>query len=188
MTEEEQKSLQQKLSDAVHSNNAEAVKSLVKQGADVNLPLDNDGWTLLMGAAYRGLTDSVIALIDAGANRATVVNGRNAAEWATYYGHSATAGTIKSYVPETPDQVIFHGHISNRALEDIFNFATMERVTLIRTEKFGPIEAVYSKNFSELEDETMLRQAFNEHVKRGGKRSEDAVFSKFTRKLDKPSL
>ena len=59
MTQEE---LNKKLLDAVRINNISEVEEAMSLGADVN-SADDDGWTPLIYAAYRGNTDITILLL-----------------------------------------------------------------------------------------------------------------------------
>jgi ankyrin repeat-rich membrane spanning protein len=52
------------------------VKQLLEKGADVNVE-DNNDWTALMWAAYKGHTGIVKALIDRGAD----VNAKDNNDW-----------------------------------------------------------------------------------------------------------
>jgi len=188
MTEEEQNKLNQDLYDAIGSGDVEAVRALLEKGANVNPPLSAGHWTPLMNAAYSGHSAIADLLLRAGADKLVQCNGYTAADQAQRYSHSTLADAIRNYVPETADQVRLYSQFSNRVREHIFDFAELERVTLIRSELYGPVEAAYSKNFSELGSDATLREAFNEHVKRGGKVAEEAVFGNLPRKLDKPGL
>jgi hypothetical protein len=78
-----------------------------------------------------------------------------------------------------PERVTFVSNIGNRIREDVYDFTMRERVTMMRNGRFGAVEALTITGFSAIEDRSdtsKLRQAFNEHVKRGGKTEEADIF------------
>lgn len=78
-----------------------------------------------------------------------------------------------------PERVIFYSPIGELIREDVYDFQMRERVTMIRKGKYGAVESTTITGFSAIEDqsdESMLRKAFNEHVKRGGKVEEASIF------------
>lgn len=87
--------------------------------------------------------------------------------------------------PEMPDTVTVFHKLGDRVLQEIFNFAGRERITLIRKEKDGPIEGMVRQNFSEIDDKTCIRAAFAQYAQNGGKIPEEEIF---TQALDKPVL
>jgi hypothetical protein len=101
-------------------------------------------------------------------------------------GHLAAAELIHRFTPETPDQVVVRSPLGHRTLEEIFNFAALERVSVLNTGTYGPAEAFLRESFSTLQDQEGLRLAFAEHKRRGGTRSEDEVFP--NRLVKSPSL
>ncbi|TAL37810.1 MAG: ankyrin repeat domain-containing protein [Alphaproteobacteria bacterium] len=74
------------------------------------------------------------------------------------------------------DVVIFFQELGDRTIEEIYNFAALERITLVRKGEEGPVEAVTRQDFAELGEKSALRKAFEEHVRRGGATSVNAVF------------
>jgi len=86
-----------------------------------------------------------------------------------------------------PDIVIFRQQAGDRVLEDIFNFASLERITFVRQGPGAPVEAMTRQSFAEVASRALLKKAFDEHVKRGGQVKEEDVFpdtkTKITSKL-----
>jgi len=76
---------------------------------------------------------------------------------------------------ENPDIIIFTTKAGNRRLEDIFNFAALERTTLVSTNE-GPVETMMRESFAALEGSPLLLKAFEEHRRRGGTAREADVF------------
>ena len=100
---------------------------------------------------------------------------------ASYYKYNDIVKILQNPPPkravvENPDEIIFQRPLSNRTLEEIFNFVSLERISLIRNGDYGPVEAIVRESFSVIEDESVLRKAFEEHVKRGGKADESVIF------------
>lgn len=88
---------------------------------------------------------------------------------------------------EDPEIVIFRQQAGDRVLEDIFNFASLERITFVRQGPGAPVEAMTRQSFAEVASRALLKKAFDEHVKRGGKVREEEIFpdakTKITSKL-----
>ena len=61
-------------------------------------------------------------------------------------------------------------------MQEVYSFKRRERFTFIRKSENGDVEAVQRESFFALDDKSGLRRAFDEHVKRGGKMSEEDVF------------
>ncbi len=74
------------------------------------------------------------------------------------------------------DIVIVNTALGDRTLQEIYNFNSLERISLVRNGDEGPVEAITRQDFSGIGDKPCLRQAFAEHVRRGGTADEDAVF------------
>jgi hypothetical protein len=80
--------------------------------------------------------------------------------------------------------VILRSKLGDRTLEEVFNFATKERISLVRKEAGAPVEAFIRESFSDISEKSGLRLAFEEHKRRGGKVPEDEVFpDKIVKKL-----
>jgi hypothetical protein len=180
MTDKAQKDLNDKLRVAASNGRADEVRALLEEGADV----DGDKGLPLIWAAYKGHLAVVNVLLDAGADAMLTYSdgGKTAAQYAREEHHPEIAQVLENPRPlETVDEVVLQHPFRDRlhVLEEIFNFVTLERVSLLRRGKYGKIEAMTCTGFSMIEDksdESMLRKAFNEHVKRGGKADESVIF------------
>ena len=79
--------------------------------------------------------------------------------------------------------VIVFSPLGDRTLQEIYNFSALERITLIRKAEDGPVEAVTRQDFADIGDKPGLRQAFAEHLRRGGTAVEKLVFPGSLQKL-----
>ncbi|MCE9506853.1 MAG: ankyrin repeat domain-containing protein [Alphaproteobacteria bacterium] len=171
-----QKGLNDTLLRAAGNGHLGDVLSLLERGADVDCQ-DNGGSTPLINASIGGYFEVVKVLLEAGADASVYNNYKNTAMiYAVHYKRENVVEILKNPPSKNPDEVIFERKISNRTLEEIFNFVSLERISLIRNGKYGPVEAVVRESFSVIENEAALRKAFEEHVRRGGTADESAVF------------
>lgn len=177
MTEQSKSDLGRALQKPVKAGDVQAVKALLEAGADVN----SDGGLALIWAAYKGNLEIVELLLEAGADRSLRDHDKTAMDWALEAGHTHIVTRLK----ENPDQIIFQQQLSDRTLEEIFNFVTLERISLIRKSPTGNVEAMACTGFSAIEDQSRLRRAFEEHRRRGGKTEESRVFPNV---LSKPRI
>lgn len=172
--------------DAAGAGNLPGIRQYLAGGAEINCLHCSDGCRLtpLINAAANGRIEAVEILLEAGADKTMTSGGKTAEEAARANGHKALAELIRDfdYHKRFPDKVIFRDRLEpgdGRVLEEIFNFATLERLTLVRESEHGRVEAMALTAFSSIEDQSegsRLRQAFNEHLRRGGKADEAAVF------------
>ena len=88
----------------------------------------------------------------------------------------ALASSNENKPQEDPDQVVYESAVLDRTMQEVFNFASLERITLIRKSLQGPVESVGRDTFEQLQDSSALQRAFDEHKKRGGKTPEEKVF------------
>ncbi|MDE1153250.1 MAG: ankyrin repeat domain-containing protein [Micavibrio sp.] len=179
-----------------------AMRWLLNNGADIN-QRDTSGSTALIHAVINSNYRCVSLLLDAGANmyigdsggrtpRQHVPRGRGRAIGLLLDSHDKAlrAATKEKAAPapqaapagEDPDVVILRQQIGNRMLEEVFNFAARERLTLIRKDIDAPIEAMTRQNFNELAESPLLRRAFAEHKRRGGQLTESDVFDAMLQK------
>lgn len=155
---------------------------LLARGADVNKQNANKDATALIGAAYNGDLEIAKALLEAGADKnigSAQHSYQKPIDFAKSQSKSAMVELIKNYVHNPmPDceQIVYNHKIADRSLQEIFNFKSLERVTFVRETTLGTVEAVLRDRFANLQDEPQLRIAFDEHVKRGGTRTEAEVF------------
>jgi ankyrin repeat protein len=182
MTNEEQNVLDEKLLAACKAGAAVEVITLLTQGADVDSGTDTEKYLPLIWAANNGHMEVVKILLAHGADRDGRAGGKNAAEWALMRGHT----DIVKKLHERPDQIVLQQSLGDRTLEEVFNFTSFERITLIRKSPEGAVEAVTRGPFSEVVDQSRLRKAFEEHIRRGGKTDENRVFPNVLSKTKAP--
>jgi hypothetical protein len=151
----------------------ESIRWLLDRGADINR-IDNGGkWTPLMCAGYYGHAEAARLLLERGANRELKNSkGQTALACAREQNKSAAAAVLLN----DAEEISFFYPVSDRTMQEIFNFPRRERVTLIRNGDNGPVEAMQRDSFSSLDDVTSLRKAFAEHKRMGGKLEESEVF------------
>ena len=77
---------------------------------------------------------------------------------------------------ETPDVIILRQQAGDRLLEEIFNFAALERVTFVRKAPGAAVEAMLRENFADMSNTSLLEKAYAEHLRLGGKRAADEIF------------
>jgi ankyrin repeat protein len=96
---------------AVQHNNAASVRELIAQGVNVN-ELDENRDAPLIMAAYKGYTDIVKLLLEAGADVTAVDPGMKATALhaAAYAGHAAAARLLIEYGIEIDKQGPYNGY------------------------------------------------------------------------------
>lgn len=167
------------LFDAAHNGHLACVQYLLENGADVNIKNDI-GCTPLIAAAYNNHLKIAEILIDAGADQRIQGNGRTALEWAAYKNHTCMVTLLTSTMSAKRDpnqyihEIVFYRPLEDRLLQEIFNFKSLERISLLR--KNEHIEAMTREPFSAIETLPALREAFEVHVKRGGTTDENTIF------------
>lgn len=85
---------------------------------------------------------------------------------------------------EYANVVVFRQRAGDLTLEDVFNFVSLERLTLVRKGENGPVETMTRQNMADMDNRTMLRKALAEHANRGGKLTEKDIFPDVKRKLN----
>ncbi|MBI3442062.1 MAG: ankyrin repeat domain-containing protein [Proteobacteria bacterium] len=167
------------LFNAAHYGHIECVRFLLQKGAKVDV-MAPFGCTPLMGAAERGYVDIVHLLLAAGADPALRARGQTAANWAIMNNHEGAAKILRQVMQptpvENPNEIVFQHQLGNRILQEVFNFEVLERISLVRKDADSAVEAITRDSFSTLTDQSQLRKAFEEHVRRGGKADESRVF------------
>jgi hypothetical protein len=173
--------LNKNLCDAAEGGSVAKVSSFLDQRVDINGRhcLDGCRYTALMKAALKGRLEVVRFLLDRGAD-VTLLDGENktAEDLARAGNHQEIVAILQSAV-KNPDKIIFYGQIGDRTRQDVYDFTMRERVTMIRQGKYGAVDTTTITGFSMIEDksdESTLRKAFNEHLRRGGKTDEAVVF------------
>lgn len=157
---------------AANEGHLTAARWLLDNGAQVD-PGPPDKWTPLMSAAHKGHLSIVQLLIDRGANpQRKYTDGKTAIDKA----RDNNRADIVAILMNTPDEVSYYDTVSDRVVQEVYSFKRRERFTFIRKSESGDVEAVQRESFFALDDKSGLRRAFDEHVKRGGKLSEEDVF------------
>lgn len=178
MTPKEQEKLDKKLRKAASKGKIEDIKKLLAAGADIN----KDGlWrhAPLVEAAYCGKLEAVKFLLEAGVDHKHLPRAEN---YARKRGHKEVETFLKEYqnptpaVAGNPDEVTFERVIGNRLFQEFFDFRALERITLVRKDAESAVETTLRDSFSTVADKATLRKAFEEHLRRGGKVNENAVF------------
>ncbi len=156
----------------------QTIEILLARGAEVD-QRNGVNCTALMGAANRGHFRAAQLLLDAGADRSLRGRDRDALGWALMSGNPELIAFLQQKPPEPtvegPQEVVLRRTLGNRTMEEIFDFAARERITLIRNGEDGPVEAVTRDGFSAIEDRARLREAFVLYVKKGGSGDEASV-------------
>lgn len=156
------------------------VNLLIARGADVNAR-NGAGCTPFTAAAEKASAAVVSALIAAGADTGAACLNRSGRAWALKAGNLEVADMLTPKPKTRPrvegdDEVTMTRALGDRTLEEIFNFATRERISLLRDGPGGTVEAMTRESFSVIDDKDALRRAFDEYVKKGGTLSEQDVF------------
>lgn len=158
---------------AACKGHVESMRWLIDRGAVIDRQ-DNEGkWTPLLCAAQYGHLEAVRLLLERGASRLPKNHrDQTALKCARDQNHNAIARLIEN----NSDEISFCHPVTDRVMQEVYNFQLRERVTLIRKEEGGPVEAMQRESFSSLDDLTGLRRAFAEHKRMGGKLEESDVF------------
>lgn len=157
---------------AAAANHTNCIRLLLAAGADINA-CNAKGSTALMAAAFHGQTDAVRQLLEAGADRHLHnKDGTHAQRFAQMRGVS----DIIQLLAQDPNEIVVYTRTGDRVIEEIFNFRALERISLVRKAAGAPVEAMFREGFDRIENLPALRDAFDKHRARGGKRSEDEIF------------
>ncbi len=167
---------------AAAANHTECIRVLLDAGADINVR-NTKGSTPLMAAAFHGKLDALRQLLDAGADRHLRNNDNTNAE-----GFAKVRGSVEAVemLSQNADEIFSYTRVGDRLIEEVFNFRALERISLVRKAAGEPVEAMFREGFDRIQNLPALRDAFDKHRARGGKRSEQEVFPQETGKtLDK---
>lgn len=184
------------LNKAAWNGRDEAVRYLVEKGANIET---KDRWneTPLANALRHAHEGMALFLLDHGANPNVKTEGRKVIAYARHLELTSVVNKIQPPPPPepkpeppprsaaTPDEVVFFRQHGNRLLEETFNFAARERITLLRNGMDGPVEAMTRESFDVIGDQAALRHAFELYRQKGGKREEREIFPD---SLGKPRL
>lgn len=157
---------------AAAGNHATCIKILLAAGAKVDAT-NSKGSTALMVAAFNGNIKAMRVLLDAGADRR--LKNRDGTD-ALSFARTRQSPEAIALLTQDPDEIIERSRLGDRLLEEIFNFRTLERISLVRKGANQPVEAIYRESFSRIEDLPALRSAFEKHRRGGGKRTVEDVF------------
>lgn len=176
---------------AAHNEKPAAVQFLIEKGASPDARTAQNGWAPLMSAITKNNAEIAQMLMQAGADpHIRNSKGQTLAEIARENGHSdSLVQQLPSMAKKNPMQVSFTQKLEDVVMQEIFNFETKERITLIRKREYGDVSAMQRDSFFDLTDKSGLRRAFAEHVKRGGTLREDEIFNDAIpkTKLSKPA-
>lgn len=171
---------------AVYKMRPAMVAELLKRGADVHsVDIEGDNALNVLFSYQIGKKSTEEAtvilklLLDAGVNPyqenndgITAFDRQGAREgqwWDIMLNHKK---------PEAdPLQVVFNRAVAGKDIEEVYLFDTMERVTYVHATGSRAVEAVTRDSFSDLNNKSLLRAAFDEHRVRGGKAVESEVFN-----------
>lgn len=157
---------------AAAGNHAACIRLLLGVGAKVDVT-NSKGSTPLMVAAFNANLKAMRLLLDAGADRS--LKNRDGTD-ALKFAKARESAEAVALLNEDADEIIQRSRLGDRMLEEIFNFRTLERISLVRKGADQPIEALYRESFTHIEDLPALREAFQTHRQRGGKRTVEDVF------------
>lgn len=168
---------------AAYRGHLPAVKLLLDRGANIEAK-DNTGLTPLVNAIYKEHAEVIVELLNRGADKYIQDDkGLNALDAArkknarirALFGIKDEAPAPNLDVPADPDEVVLKRKLGDKVLEEIFNFAARERISLVRAGMEGPVEAMTRENFDAV-GERVLRRAFEEYARQGGTIPEAEVF------------
>ncbi len=172
-------------SDAHH----QVIEYLLAHGAEVDIR-NTVNCTPLMGAANQGNSGAVRTLLAAGADPTLTGRDKTAFQWALTSGNEETMYLLQPRPerrPDNADEVTVLHTVGNRTIEEVFNFASKERITFVRAGIDGPVEAVTRQNFKEIGDRAALHAAFERYVAKGGKADESDIFPEVLVKIRPPA-
>ncbi len=157
---------------AAAANHTECICVLLEAGADINVR-NTKGSTPLMAAAFHGKLDALRQLLEAGADRHLRNKDNTNAE-----GFAKVRGLPEAVemLSQNADEIFSYTRMGDRLIEEVFNFRALERISLVRKSAGEPVEAMFREGFDRIQSLPALRDAFDKHRARGGKRSEQDVF------------
>ncbi len=159
---------------AAQYDRMDTVLFLLQKGIPVDVK-NRIGSTPLMGAAGGGHKEVARLLYDLGSDPALKnFTGSSAYSYARSAGYADMVEMLRQ--PRNVDDVTFTRPAGDLTLQEIFNFAHADRLTILRRGVDGPVEAVQRDSFTGLSDKAALRRAFDAYAKKGGKRPEADFF------------
>lgn len=167
---------------AISNGHKEVVEALLEYGADPRKQCEVASRYSPLELAKHKKNDEIIAILEksiAEHNEKDKIARANAERVKLERENAAREAERR----KNKDVVIFSQELGDLTLQEIYNFAALERVTLVRRGEEGPVEAVTRQDFADLSDKSNLRKAFEEHLGRGGTTSVNAVFPDRWRKI-----
>lgn len=157
---------------AAAANHTKCIRVLLDAGADINVR-NTKGSTPLMAAAFHGKLEALRQLLDAGADRHLRNKDNTNAE-----GFAKVRGSMEAVemLSQNADEIFTYTRVGDRLIEEVFNFRALERISLVRKAAGEPVEAVFREGFDRIQNLPALRDAFEKHRARGGRRSEQEIF------------
>src|SRR5262245_20268340 len=147
----DKKDLESELRNAAYNGQVQNVLALLEKGVDVDCGRVSD--PPLLHAAYMGQLETVKILLEHGADvRFISEKGNTALSYGQTRGHGAIVDFLQKYIQEcSKDQILFRRTLGGRVLEEIFDFTTQERFSLICKGEGGAAEAMLREPFSAVE-------------------------------------
>jgi hypothetical protein len=170
---------------AATTGNKELGEKLIAEGVNVNGRLSGRrDYTALITAAYGGHLSFVEMLLQNGADPGLVWEGKNAKAWAADNNKTDVMEFINSWksksspeeLAQKKDQVVICSAIGSRTLEEVFNFAARERISMVCDRPGAPVQTILREPFSAIEDQSGIETAFKLYKEYGGKLTVDDVF------------
>lgn len=155
---------------AIHGKKFQLADILLAHGADINKRYKDS--TLLMIAALKDDVETIEFLIKRKANlHLKRSDGKTAADIARVRAQDYLADMLEYFMspPNDAEEVVISRPFGNRVLQETFNFAAHERISLIRKSKYGAVEAMTREGFSFIEDHAAIERAYEMYCKQGGK-------------------
>lgn len=178
---------------AAYSGDSDAhrqvIEILLQKGAEVDIR-NSVNCTPLMGAANAGHAGAAQLLLNAGADPTLTGRDKNAFQWALTSGSEETIYLLQpkhERRPDNADEVTVLHTIGNRTIEEVFNFSSKERITMVRNGVDGPVEAVTRQNFKDIADRQALHEAYDQYVAKGGTAEESDIFPEVLVKIRPPA-
>jgi len=168
------------LGHAVIAQSLDAVEALIRRGADLEAT-DRHGDTPLCYALQMKNPAIAEQLLAAGAEtRVRGWRGRTPLSLAQEMGDPVLQQKIlEAQTPKAapnPDEVTYERPFGNRILEETFNFAARERISLIRLVSKGPVEAITRDSFAAIGDREQLARAYVDYKTAGGRLDVPDIF------------
>lgn len=159
---------------------ADMVVQLIEHGADASLR-DKQGLNAMMYAFHgadakydnRATQDHLVDI------RARALRCYRALTLAEAQG--ARPAPARESLPAPVTDITLQRALGDRIMQETFDFAAHERITLVRKGEQGPVEALLREDFSAISDAT-LHNAFNAYAARGGTLTQEQVFGALHRK------